>query len=138
MTDHEIYLYLGDALELADLPDFTRVFFGLDHEDLGGTGRGAKVRELVLWCRRHGRLELLNSLAITIQFFSIRFNLEEIRTLAFDLGIDLDALAGGTKKSSQVVKIMVALHVQHRYQELLYWLRRKRPDMTFHQIGMLP
>ena len=55
----DLYQQLADQFNLAELQDLS-FGLGVDFEDLGGTGRKAKARELVQYMQRRGRLDQLS------------------------------------------------------------------------------
>jgi len=123
-----IHRYFCDFLVMDDLPNLAELF-GCDHEDLGGRGKSAKIRELVLWIKRHGGQERLLKLVRVLDLFRERLSLPEVRTMAFDLGIDLDSLGGGSGKVSRIFQLYYLIGKQGRARELEKWLRTNRPDI---------
>ena len=66
------------------------------------------------------------------RFLSSSFNLEEIKTLCFDLGMDFDDLPGDSK-TTKVVSLLQKLHKEGRKSELL-----KHPDYLDRRSLRLP
>lgn len=54
------------------------------------------------------------------------FNLEEVRTLCFDLGVDFDSVRG-EGKSARIRELILQLARQERLQELIDLVRLQRP-----------
>jgi hypothetical protein len=130
MDTRALRIFLADSLDMAVFPDFTRIFFGLNHEMLSGEGKGGKVRELVSWCERLDKIGLLNQIGEMILFLGEKFNSEEVKTLASDLRIDLESIAGGESKPVLIVKVLITLHAQGRFGDLITWMDENRPDIT--------
>lgn len=134
---------------------------GIDYTHLAGTTHQAKAQSLVAYSHRTGRLDKLVSAlkrarpdvyirpadteiaapetssiydAVTLrQFISEHFSLEEVRTLAQDLGVDYDTLPGEglTHKARELTD---AFARRGRLTELAVLLRQYRPvafDTTF-------
>jgi hypothetical protein len=58
------------------------------------------------------------------------FNLEEIRTLCFDLGVDFDNV-GGEGKSARIRELLIGLGRQERLSDLLGVVRQQRPRVAW-------
>lgn len=66
------------------------------------------------------------------------FDLTELRTLSFELGIDWDELSGD-RKSAKIVSLITVTSQQNRQHELLALLNAKRPNVTWpNVINTLP
>jgi hypothetical protein len=63
-----------------------------------------------------------------------RLNLEDLRTLCFDLGVDFDSLRG-EGKAAKVRELMLYLERRNDIQRLETWLRQTRPDITLPEHG---
>lgn len=57
------------------------------------------------------------------------FDIEELRTLCFDLGVDFGSL-GGEGKIGKVRELVVFMARRGRLEELIWALRRARPNLT--------
>ncbi|MFQ5399132.1 MAG: pentapeptide repeat-containing protein [Anaerolineae bacterium] len=64
------------------------------------------------------------------------FNLAELRTLVFDLGIDWDELAGDIE-STKIESLIAYLHRRGRLDDLLLLLRQERPHVEWPSIPKL-
>ena len=64
------------------------------------------------------------------QVLSDGFNLEELRTLAFDLGVDYDDLAGGGK-SAKIIELITYFERRGKYGELVQAARVARPELDW-------
>lgn len=64
------------------------------------------------------------------------FNLTEIRTLSFDLGIDYDNLPG-EELERKIIELILYLERNERLDDLIKELKRRRPDMTWEQKALL-
>jgi hypothetical protein len=60
------------------------------------------------------------------------FSLEEIKTLAFDIGIDFDELEGDSK-TSKIRSLILSMERQHKLETLIAAAARERPDIVWHQ-----
>lgn len=63
---------------------------------------------------------------------SLRFNLEEVRTLCYDAGVDYDDLEGGTK-SAKVRELILHAARHDKLDQLLETLGRTRPEVDWNQ-----
>jgi hypothetical protein len=59
-----------------------------------------------------------------------RFNLEELRTLCFDLSIDYDAL-GGEGKEARARELIAYLQRRRQLDQVTSYIRQHRPDIQF-------
>ncbi len=73
-------------------------------------------------------------LATLRQVLSERFHLEELRTLCFDLGIDWDDLPA-QGKAGKVRELVSHFAQRRRIEELIQFLERRRPDISWSDIG---
>ena len=65
------------------------------------------------------------------------FNLEELRTLCLDLGVDYESLSGDSKPTK--VRELIHYHYRvNRVKVLLYYLNEARPTIAWPQIEDLP
>ncbi len=60
------------------------------------------------------------------------FSLEEIKTLAFDLGIEFEDLEGDTK-TSKIRSLILSMERQHKSETLIAAAARERPDIVWTQ-----
>lgn len=63
-------------------------------------------------------------------FLTAHFNEEELRNLAFDLGVDYEDLAG-TGKSAKVRELLLHLQKQNRLEEVIQAARAQRPLVEY-------
>lgn len=58
-----------------------------------------------------------------------RLDLEELRTLCFDLAIDYDSL-GGEGKAARARQLLLYLQMREELGRLTAWIRQERPDIV--------
>jgi len=63
------------------------------------------------------------------QLLAERLDLEELRTLCFDLGVDLDSLRGVEGKAANVRELILYLERRGDIHRLETWVRQHRPDI---------
>ncbi len=76
---------------------------------------------------------MVDRLARLRQFIVAHYDLDEFRTLCFDLGINYDDL-GGDRISAQIRELLLLLGRQRRFSELMAMLKQMRP-LPFEQAG---
>lgn len=72
-----------------------------------------------------------NKLVQLKQFIAIHYNLDEVRTLCFELGVDFEELPEGGK-TAKIRELLLLLGNQQRYNHLLTQLEKERTE-PFHQ-----
>ena len=68
------------------------------------------------------------------QLLARHFNLTEIKTLCFDLGVDFDELEGGTQKTVKIRELILYLKRQNRLDQLQPVLESHRPQVEWPEI----
>ena len=66
-------------------------------------------------------------LARLFRLLTAHFNLDELRTLCFDLSVDYDALRG-EEKATKALELISLMLREHRLDELVSSLRKGRPS----------
>lgn len=66
-----------------------------------------------------------------------RFNLEELRVLAFDLDVDTDLFDSGASKEASVVKLIEYLERRHGLPTLIEALAQARPAVNWGEFDVL-
>ncbi len=69
------------------------------------------------------------------QFITSHYNLEELRTLCFDLGIEYENLGGGETRDAKARELVLWAGKQSQFDRLLAALRDNRPEL-FEQAGL--
>lgn len=67
-----------------------------------------------------------------------RFELEELHTVCFDLGIDYESLAGHDRKDVLSREILERLQQRRQISRLLEWLTENRPDIEIPEVPPEP
>lgn len=78
-----------------------------------------------------------SSLVALRQIITERFNLEELRTLCFDLGMDWDDLPA-RGKAGKVRELVDHFARRRSIEELVQFCERQRPDISWRDIGKMP
>jgi len=126
---HDMLNWLDEHLGNDDLPFIARALFDLDHENLAGSIKRRRYEELLKWAFRRKRLRPIASMIHVADTMYPRMTIDEIRTLAFDLAIDLERIGGRTTKESLLCKIYCALVQSNTVEQLAAWIKVNRPDI---------
>ncbi len=109
---YNIHIEHAQGLAIGDNARVERSFYGTEEETASAIP--PQIRERMIRLR-----ELLNQ----------RLDLEELRTLGFDLGIEYDSLRG-EGKTAKLRELLIYLERRNEIERLEDWLRRHRPDIA--------
>lgn len=126
-------------VELFTLDDVPRVcaFVGCDFEELRANTKTAYFRELIGWLERRSKYNNLIQLIQFVQLLMVRMNSEEVKTVAFDLGLHsmLDD-SGSRTKASLIMHLLYLIQLYGIEKQFQQWLQKQRPDI-FNQSNLI-
>lgn len=135
--------FVGREEELALIMKLLRPYPHSRHhllviDGVGGVGKSTLALEIAHRCLQvsmHTSIpdEVDSRLSQLHQILVDRFNLEELRTLCFELALDYEMLPG-EGKGGKARELIAYLNRRNRLEELAETIRQARPDISFDTI----
>lgn len=126
---------LFNLFKSPDFPNLCELMFTRD-DNFGDGGFEFQLLKLIDWVNCHqleDGLQRLTDLADMTLYFREKFSNEEVITLAFCLGLDLESVGHSLLAQGFILALFLLAFQNNKSSELANWIRTNRPDFDFRR-----